>query len=294
MGLAVHAVDDQIAPVAQFVGQPLRGYAAENSSAIVARLEHRQLARLAAHGSLHGTDDIATLAQGAQGLLGIGMDGPTAGLRLVDQAQVLQALQAADQQQALALQRRFVEAFDLYPAILAGLAFQRAIQASPPLLLHLALQGLLDLQLGAWPQPFGRQLGGAMTKTISDVVARDDEVFAGVVAPAHDQVGVRVVGIPVIDRHPFQPRAQVGLHASHQVPRVGAQVFQLGPFLGRNDEAKVVPIIGAALLECVQISFVGLRPIGPTRFAVAAHAVALDVAQVLGERLRTGPLLVDQ
>ncbi len=83
-------------------------------------------------------------------------------------------MQAADQQQALALQLRFVEAFDLHPAILAGLSLQGAVEARPPLLLHLALQGLLDLQFGAWPQPFRRQFGGAMAKAVGDVVARDD------------------------------------------------------------------------------------------------------------------------
>jgi hypothetical protein len=87
------------------------------------------------------------------------------GCIFVGQAQALQALQAADQQQALALQPRFVEAFDLHQAIVAGLALAGAIQARPPLLLHLALQGLLDLQLGARPQPFGRQLGGAMAES---------------------------------------------------------------------------------------------------------------------------------
>ena len=116
-------------------------------------------------------------------------------------------MQAADQQQALALQPGFIEAFDLHPAIVVGLTLQRAIQARPPLLFHLALQGLLDLQLGARPQPFGRQFGGTMAEAIGDVVARDDEVFACVVAPAHDDVRVRVVGVPVVDGHPFQPRA---------------------------------------------------------------------------------------
>src|SRR3546814_20799033 len=29
-------------------------------------------------------------------------------------------------------------------------------------------RALLDLQLGAWPQPFGRQLGGAMAKAERD------------------------------------------------------------------------------------------------------------------------------
>lgn len=287
VGLAVHAVDDQITPVVQFVGQPLRCHAAKDAAAtsivILARLEHRQLARLAAHGPLHRSDNVATLAQGAQGLLGIGMDGPGAGLRLVGQAQALQALQATDQQQALALQVRLVEAFDLHPAILAGFALQRAVEARPPFLLHLAPQGLLNLQFGAWPQPLGRQFGGAVAEAVGDVVARDDEVFAGVVAPAHDQVGVRVVGVPVIDRHPIQPRAQVGFHAVHQMPGVGAQVVQFRAVFGGHDEAEMVPVVGAAFLEGIQVGGVGLWPVGPARFAIAARAVALDVAQVLGE-----------
>ena len=160
VGFAVQPVDDQIAAVVQLVGQTLSSHATDDSAAVVARLEHRQLARLAAHGPLHRSDDVATLAQGTQGLLRVRMDG--AGLHLV--AQALQVLQAADQQQALALQPGFVEAFDLHPAILAGLALQRAVEARPPLLLHLALQGLLDLQFGARPQPFRRQLGGAMAE----------------------------------------------------------------------------------------------------------------------------------
>jgi len=45
----------------------------------------------------------------------------------------------------------------------------------------------------------------------------------------------------------------------------------------------MVPVVGAAFLEGIQIGFVGLRPVGPARFAITARAIALDVAQVLGE-----------
>ena len=83
VGLTVRAVDDQIASVVQLIGKPLRGHAADEAATIVARLEHRQLTRLAAHGPLHRSDDVATLTQGTQGLLGIGMNGPGAGLHLV-------------------------------------------------------------------------------------------------------------------------------------------------------------------------------------------------------------------
>ncbi|MCY1298096.1 hypothetical protein D9M70_475660 [compost metagenome] len=182
----------------------------------------------------------------------------------------------------------------MHPAIVASLALQCAIQARPALQLHFALQGPLDLQIGARPQPFGRQFGGPVAETMGDVVTRDDEVLAGVVAPAQDDVDVRVVGIPMIHRHPVQARAQVGFHAPHQVPGVGAQVVQLGTVFWRDDEAEMVPVVLAALLECTKVGLVRLRPIGPPRLAIAAGAVALDVAQVLGQRPWAGLALVDQ
>ena len=67
------------------------------------------------------------------------MGGPGARLRFVGQAQALQALQAANQQQTLALQLRFVEASDLHATIVASFTLQRVIQARPPLLFHLPL-----------------------------------------------------------------------------------------------------------------------------------------------------------
>ena len=56
----------------------------------------------------------------------------------------------------------------------------------------------------------------------------------------------------------------------------------------------MVPVVGAAFLEGVQIDGISLRPVGLARLAVAAHAITLDVAQVLGERLRTGLSLIHQ
>src|SRR3546814_19688196 len=75
------------------------------------------------------------------------------------------------------------------------------------------------------------------------------------------------------------------------MPGVGAQVVQFGAVLGRDDEAEMVPVVGEAFLESVEVGVVGLRPVGPARLAIAAGAVALDVAQVLGGRLRAGVAL---
>jgi hypothetical protein len=56
----------------------------------------------------------------------------------------------------------------------------------------------------------------------------------------------------------------------------------------------MVPVVGAAFLEGVEVGGIGLLPVGLARLAIAAYAIALDVAQVLGERLRAGLALVDQ
>ena len=55
------------------------------------------------------------------------------------------------------MQFGFVEALDLHQAV-HRLALEGAIQARPPLLFHLALQGLLDLQFGARHQVLGHAL----------------------------------------------------------------------------------------------------------------------------------------
>lgn len=107
-------------------------------------------------------------------------------------------------------------------------------------------------------------------------------------------MGVRVVGIPVIDRHPIQAGAQVGLHALHQVPGVGAQVFELLRILGRDDEAELVAVALATLLEGGRVRLVGDGAIGTALSTLAVHAFALDVAQVLHGGAAAGLLQIHQ
>jgi hypothetical protein len=152
------------------------------------------------------------------------MDGPGAGLHLVGQAHALQALQAADQQQALALQFGFVEAFDLHQAVhrLALQVRSRLVHRSCSTSRARSAGSPARCAAPAIRSPARRPLAHAA----GDVVPAMMRSLPVSSRRAHD-MGVRVVGVPVIDRHPIQPRAQVGLHALHQVPGVGAQVFQL-------------------------------------------------------------------
>ena len=118
------------------------------------------------------------------------------------QPHALQLLQASHQQHTLLPQLRVAGwLIDLVQPILC-FTLQRAIQASPPLLIHLAQQGALDLQLGARPQPFRGQLCGALTHASGDVRLRNNQVLAGVFLAAQHDMCMRVVGVPVVHSNP--------------------------------------------------------------------------------------------
>ena len=70
---------------------------------------------------------------------------------------------------------------------------------------------------------------------------------------------VRVVGVPVIHRHPVETRIEVAGHVLHQLAGESAQIGQIVRVLRRDDNAEVVPVVLAALREGVAIGAVGPR-----------------------------------
>ncbi|MNN48891.1 hypothetical protein D3C81_1633910 [compost metagenome] len=107
-------------------------------------------------------------------------------------------------------------------------------------------------------------------------------------------MGVRVVGIPVVDRHPVEPGTQVGFHARHQLPGVGAQISKFLGILGGDDEAELVPIITSPCLEILQVRIVSGGTIGPAGFTGTPDTLAFDVAQMSEGRARCRLAQVDQ
>ncbi|MNE70909.1 hypothetical protein D3C80_1667380 [compost metagenome] len=144
--------------------------------------------------------------------------------------------------------------------------------------MDLALQAALDLQFSARAEPLGGQFCSAITHTVGDVVAGNDQVLAGVVLAAQNDVGVRVISVPMIDCHPVERGTQISLHPAHQVSGVGPQVIELLGILGRDDEAELVSVFPAARLEGFHVGLIGQRAVGLAGIALATHAVALDVA----------------
>ncbi|WP_299941401.1 hypothetical protein [uncultured Nitratireductor sp.] len=89
-----------------------------------------------------------------------------------------------------------------------------------------------------------------------------------------------MAGIVVIDRHPIEFRAKVGLDAAHQIAGVFGKVGKIGGIFGRNDKAELVAIILAAIKKSIAIGAIVGGRIELATFAIARGAVALDVAQM--------------
>ena len=104
--------------------------------------------------------------------------------------------------------------------------------------------------------------------------------FAVVGAAAHDDVDVRVVGVPVIDADPVEFRAEVLLHLSHEVARERLQVGHLRGVLGRDDEPEMMPVVLASLGERLHVGVVGLGTEHARLLAVARHALAAQIIEM--------------
>jgi hypothetical protein len=82
---------------------------------------------------------------------------------------------------------------------------------------------------------------------VRDILARDNQVLAAIVAPAQHDMRVRMAGVEMVDRDPFEPGAQVLLHLPHQPARERLEVGILVAVLDRDDEAELVTVASAAL-----------------------------------------------
>ncbi|VTZ25775.1 hypothetical protein MPC1_2590002 [Methylocella tundrae] len=240
---------------------------------------------------MHGLDDVAALAHLAQGRLGLRGDGPAADLHLGRQSHALQLAGAGDQQRpVLPGGLQHVPVGPQVGELVARRLFgnQQPVEAGEAFGVHLALQLAADLLLGLPPQFQGDDLAGPLADAVGDVVASDVEDAAVVHDAAHQDVGVRVAGVVMIDRDPVELGAEVGFHHLHQVAGSLPQVGQLDAFLGGDDEAELVAVVAAPVEEGAAALRVALGGIDLPFLAVAVDAIALQIAQVGVHRLGAG------
>jgi hypothetical protein len=159
-----------------------------------------------------------------------------------------------------------------------------SVEAGPTLGLHLILEAVVNLLLSSGAELQRDALSGAAPKPFADLVATDDEVPSVVGSTTHEDMDMRVVGIPMVDRHPFQLRPQVAFGVFHEFTREGAKVPHMRRVFGGDDEPEMMPVCRAALGERFPIRVVGGRVEEARVLAIAAHAFALEIGDVPGQR----------
>lgn len=231
---------------------------------------------------VHGLDDVVALAKRPQRAFGLVGDHPAARLDLARQAEVLQCLRPIDQQVAVAGNGVAVAGIGTEVDQIMLLLFgdQHAVEPCQPFGVHLVGQHTGDLELTLQPEfPF-HQLACPVADAMGDVVAGDVQDLAVIGDAAHQDVGVRMTGVVVVDGDPVEARVKVCLHLPHEIAGEGAQVLHLRGILRRDDEAELVPVAAAALDEGLAVGLVLDGRVHPALLPVPGDAVALDIAQM--------------
>src|SRR6266851_2230027 len=104
---------------------------------------------------------------------------------------------------------------------------------------------------------------------------------------------VRLVGFPVIDPDPIQPRSEVVLHLLGEVTSKGSKVLHLGCVLGTDDEPEMMPIITGALGEGAQIRVVRRCVEHAGGRAIPRDALASQIREMRPNRAGSAETLSD-
>src|SRR5260370_21752507 len=112
---------------------------------------------------------------------------------------------------------------------------------------------------------------------MGDVVAVDDRILAQLISAVDDDMNMRMTGIKMVHRHPVELRSQVTFEFGHEIAGEAGQVAELRAVLRRDDDAKLMAIVLAAIEEGIAVGPVLRRRIQPAALAIARGAVALNI-----------------
>ena len=234
MGATINAVDQQIVAVVIFVRQPTHDDASDNwrralRCGIVDDAVSRRAFELPrGQFALHGANDVAPLADAAQGVGKVRLKPPGSSADPRGQAHTPQLLQAADTKR---LVERIIVARADKPHVV-HVADQPSIDRGQSFLIGVGAQPFLNLQIGARPEIEVHDVPGALAEPMRNILGPNHQVAAAIVLAAQHDMGVRMAGVEMIHGHPIEPGAEILFHLAHQPSHERLQVLILVAILG--------------------------------------------------------------
>src|SRR5713101_4223886 len=231
---------------------------------------------------VHGLDDVAALAQFAQGGLQLFAQLPPARRGLGGKPHSLQLAKPRQPQRAVGDAARIGRRVPEVHETLAGLGDQRPIDAGEAILIDLGRDLALLLDRGDRTEFERHQLACPLANAMGDVIAVDDQILAQLISAVDDDMNMRMAGIKMVHRDPIELRSQVSFDLAYEVAGEAGEVAEAHTVLRRNDDAKLVAVVLAAIEEGIAVGPVLRRRIQPAALAIARGAVALDITQMSG------------
>src|SRR5229473_4913523 len=165
---------------------------------------------------------------------------------------------------------------------LAGLGDQRPIDPGEAILVDLGRELALLLDRGDRTEFECDQFACSLANAMGDVVAIDDQILVQLISAVDDDMNMRMAGIKMVHRDPIELRSQVTFEFAHEVAGEAGEVAEAHTVLRRDDDAKLVAIILAAIEEGIAVGPVLRRRIQPAALAIARGAVALNITEMSG------------
>ena len=107
-------------------------------------------------------------------------------------------------------------------------------------------------------------------------------------APRKHNVGMGMLGVPMIDRDPVEASTQIAFHLRHELAREGLQISDLDRIIRRYDKAELMPVGLNPLLEFCGVNLISPRSVKLAPPALTCNAIALDVSEMPACRPRSG------
>src|SRR6266581_781809 len=231
---------------------------------------------------VHRLDDVAALAQFAQGGLQLFAQLPAARRGLAGKPHSFQLAKPRQPQSAVGDAARIGRRVPQVHETLAGLGDQRPVDAGEAILIDLGRELALLLDRGDRTEFERHQLARPLANTMGDVVAVDDQILAQLISAIDDDMNMGMAGIKMVHRDPIELRSQVTFEFRHEVAGEATEVAELRAVLRRDDDAKLVAVVLAAIEEGIAVGPVLRRRIQPAALAIARGAVALNITQMSG------------
>src|SRR6266702_6245946 len=286
MGAAIDAIDDEGQVFAELVGEMLVDDAADDRrrGRAIVNPEARRIAlrALRTQRLVQRLDDVAALAQFAQGRLQFFAQLPAARRGLAGKPHSFQLAKPSQPQRAVCNAARIGRRVPEVHETIAGLGDQRPIDAGEAILIDLGRELAPLLDFGDRTEFERHQFACPLANAMGDVIAIDDQILAQFVPAVDDDMNMTIAGIKMVHRHPIELRSQVTFEFALEVAGEAGQVSELRAVLRRDDDAKLVAIILAAIEEGVAVGPVLRRRIQPAALAIARGAVALNITQMSG------------